>query len=729
MMLNDTSPKALHPNNINITLKQHQLAMLQRCIDIENNNENICGIMNDKPGTGKTFVVLSLINYFKLNKNSPQTNIIIVPQNIYTQWITSIEKFSSSLTYNKFIQYENIINLYMNPSILNNTDIIITTSSYYHIIATTLSSLNIKINRIFFDEIDTISNIVITKIDTDFIWFISASFNINYLGYYGDLIKNYDLENITCKCDEKFIDDNVYLEPPIKKYYVCNNLYIDNVLYNVISSKELKYVNSISYIYEKERADNEVELIDLIIKNNKSKLDFNQYQVDDSNKNILHYNNCITNTDKSYNSYNELINKLNDNIIQHKKYIIDLIENYQSSYKQSIKYIMDDIIDNYYNLNNIYDVCFNHLTNKNNSLELTNIITNIKKLIVNITNLLSLIDDMKDDNVMFYELWKISTDYKLYYENLMDEINNYIDIVNAPDEIEINNKRIEISNKVINENKKTLDIINENLNKINLDDNINDINTNSQNISNINEINEKIKMTGNLNITFEYFNENKKEFLKNYILNLKDKNTKVIIFADYSNVFHYIENICNEHNIKFIDLDKGNINEIDVSVNNYKFGDVNILLSNSTLFGCGMNFENADEILFIHNMNKNMEKQVIGRAQRLGRKTVLNIIYLQYFNEFNNIDYVDNDIINISKEDDVLNTDEDLTKYYENKQINNILNNIKNIDLTIISGNELETDDLCTTPINDNLNTSLSLFDIPDEPLDINLDELISSLG
>ena len=87
-----------HPININITLKKHQLAMLKRCKEIENKDTKF-GIMNDKPGTGKTYVILSLIYDTRLLK---KTNIIVVPQNIYSQWIISLENFSNDLSYKKF---------------------------------------------------------------------------------------------------------------------------------------------------------------------------------------------------------------------------------------------------------------------------------------------------------------------------------------------------------------------------------------------------------------------------------------------------------------------------------------------------------------------------------------------------------------------------------------------------------------------------------------------------
>ena len=108
-MLNNTSVKYEQPNDINIILKNHQLAMLYKCMEIEKKS-NIC-IMRDKPGAGKTYVILSFINELKkrnklLNNGqneTNETNIIIVPQNIYFQWIISIESFSENLNYGKYV--------------------------------------------------------------------------------------------------------------------------------------------------------------------------------------------------------------------------------------------------------------------------------------------------------------------------------------------------------------------------------------------------------------------------------------------------------------------------------------------------------------------------------------------------------------------------------------------------------------------------------------------------
>ena len=46
-----------------------------------------------------------------------------------------------------------------------------------------------------------------------------------------------------------------------------------------------------------------------------------------------------------------------------------------------------------------------------------------------------------------------------------------------------------------------------------------------------------------------------------------------------------------------------------------------------------MNLEMTTDIIIFHKMNDELEKQVIGRGQRLGRTSQLNVHYLCYENE------------------------------------------------------------------------------------------------
>jgi SNF2 family DNA or RNA helicase len=58
------------------------------------------------------------------------------------------------------------------------------------------------------------------------------------------------------------------------------------------------------------------------------------------------------------------------------------------------------------------------------------------------------------------------------------------------------------------------------------------------------------------------------------------------------------------------------------------------VLLNAKYFGAGLNLQFTDEIIIYHRMSKDLETQVIGRAQRLGRTESLKINYLCYDNEY-----------------------------------------------------------------------------------------------
>jgi hypothetical protein len=267
----------------------------------------------------------------------------------------------------------------------------------------------------------------------------------------------------------------------------------------------------------------------------------------------------------------------------------------------------------------------------------------------------------------------------------------------------------------------------ENNEKKNMDNN-NDDDNNDDNENN--ENNESINNDKNIEciLEIEKYPNNKNIFLKEFIQNI-DKKSKVIIFSDYSHVFHYIIDICNKYDIKYVDLDKGNIKDIDNVVNEYKYGNAQILLSNSTLFGCGMNFENSSHILFVHKMESEIEQQVIGRAQRMGRKSVLEIIYLQYENELEHKRKSKSNYINNYE----LNKSDELEGYYNEQQYYNLIENIQHLNFdeinplkSNISNNEILDLDLethCTE-----INNFIDLHQMHREYIDVNLEELISNL-
>ena len=140
-----------------------------------------------------------------------------------------------------------------------------------------------------------------------------------------------------------------------------------------------------------------------------------------------------------------------------------------------------------------------------------------------------------------------------------------------------------------------------------------------------NEIQNEILDTDEINKNFDKLN-NLEILLKN-----KKEGSKYLIFSEYDISFDNIIKIF-ENKYKYSYL-KGNKYIIQRILNDYKEGDLDILLVNIHNYGSGLNLENTTDIVMFHKFDANIENQVIGRAQRFGRKESLNIHYLLNQNE------------------------------------------------------------------------------------------------
>ena len=124
----------------------------------------------------------------------------------------------------------------------------------------------------------------------------------------------------------------------------------------------------------------------------------------------------------------------------------------------------------------------------------------------------------------------------------------------------------------------------------------------------------------------------KEESLVNILKNATD-NQKFIICSNHHNSFINIKAELTNHSITFKML-KGNSNILDKTIQDYKNGLVNVLLLDAENYGSGLNLEMTTDIIIYNNLGDSLEKQVIGRGQRLGRKNPLTVTYLQYNNEY-----------------------------------------------------------------------------------------------
>ena len=119
----------------------------------------------------------------------------------------------------------------------------------------------------------------------------------------------------------------------------------------------------------------------------------------------------------------------------------------------------------------------------------------------------------------------------------------------------------------------------------------------------------------------------------------KKPNGSFMIFAGYMETFSKIETKLKDLSIPYHIL-KGQSSTVKKYVDDFRDKKVRILMLNAQFFGAGMNLQMASDIIIYHRFTKEMEEQIIGRAQRLGRaiNEPLNVYYLLHDNESDNIE-------------------------------------------------------------------------------------------
>jgi len=520
----DSKRLIINDNPFKLKLKPHQEALLYRTLELDDkaSKTNIpFGIISDKPGSGKTFVILALIYYSVKYFNSKGANIIVVPHNIYNQWIEAINNFLGKLLkYICLIDYNEINLLFTNSSILYSYDIIITTPLYYDIFASTVNNINANVRRVFFDEADTMKNLLINSINSTMTWFISASISTVFdPNTYKAKIGKYDLDLPSilineCYCTDEFIDSNIKLPKLNEEKFICKDFYIDIILSNILDSEQIKFINA--HDYSKIRQECNGNMI-------KSNQEIVKYLYEYSHKIITDSNAVLKELEKNKVDAPDVKSKT----IKEKQIYLQRFELIKSL---AIKY-------------NLCCQCFSNINSTNTYKSPCNDLICMICYEKKINNCLTC---NKQHNV---DTW------------IEEKINN---------------------NKIIN----------------------------------------------------EFLSKSKydKFVILDSILEACDD--KIIIFSEYRGLNNYLKNYSIDNKIKFEELNGGNIKEINrILIAFREDPHVKILLIDNAYFGVGLNIEYTTDIIFFHNVDNKLKTQLIGRAQRFGRKDKLNVWEIKYFNE------------------------------------------------------------------------------------------------
>jgi len=113
----------------------------------------------------------------------------------------------------------------------------------------------------------------------------------------------------------------------------------------------------------------------------------------------------------------------------------------------------------------------------------------------------------------------------------------------------------------------------------------------------------------------------------------KPEEVKVLVFANYDESLLKVAQRLDENSIPYDKLG-GTGKDIHRMSLEFNDKDLNVLLINSVKYCASLNLQSATDVVFMHKiLNANVESQVSGRAQRIGRKHHLNIHYVLYDNE------------------------------------------------------------------------------------------------
>ena len=107
---------------------------------------------------------------------------------------------------------------------------------------------------------------------------------------------------------------------------------------------------------------------------------------------------------------------------------------------------------------------------------------------------------------------------------------------------------------------------------------------------------------------------------------------KFLVFSRYDNPFTAIEESISAMGVKTKQL-KGNKDAVASTLRGFQTGDLNCLLLNSHYAGSGLNITAATHVVLLHAMTHEEEKQILGRAYRMGRTEPLHFIKLLHQDE------------------------------------------------------------------------------------------------
>lgn len=622
--LDDTCPLAPQPKNLKAQLKPHQLALIQRCRDLEkgsvpimrSDGEKMCrgklstriGIIADKVGSGKSYVIMSLLtnndnndvefeplrhvstyafdNVIIEHNDDTQyskTSLLVIPHNLVKQWIIYLNTVAPALktliitTTKQLLQVHTIR--------LADYDVVMVSSTFYNsfihslrhnnIILETQQTFNFK--RVIFDEVDTSPLKSCEKVKAHFIWFVTASYkNLLYPKGHGlwdnrahryihiaegikcsGFIRNTFLQLIPAitnvlvvKNKDTFVDQSLQLPEIITRVVKCKTPRTISILHGLVDRNIINALNA-----------NDVEgAIQCINPGNRS-----------SEEHIINillekYTRALQNAKTMARMIREELIYDND-ALRDQEYAKAIKT--QEEYENKIKNIDERIRSS-----GTCCICYDDITNK------------------------TIVDCCK--NAFCFQCINYSLNIKQECPFCR-------------------HKPLGTDNLYVVRNHENMDAEDEHMHDAVIEE-ATDVSDTFEKIKNLEIIIKKVRAA---NATQQQAHSSTSP---------PHQPGKILIFSSFDNSFEQARNFLERENLRYALL-KGSHEVIASVVNQYKKSDLDILLINPRNYGSGLNLENTTDIIMMHKLDTEIERQVVGRAQRYGRSAPLRVWYLVHENE------------------------------------------------------------------------------------------------
>ena len=126
---------------------------------------------------------------------------------------------------------------------------------------------------------------------------------------------------------------------------------------------------------------------------------------------------------------------------------------------------------------------------------------------------------------------------------------------------------------------------------------------------------------------------------KQQVISILERNedSRILLFSGYDTTFIELQSALEQKNISYTLLN-GSDGSIQRKISEHKSGKVRVLCMNAKMMGAGLNLQHATDIILYHRQSDDLQKQIIGRAQRPGRnpEEPLRVWKLSYSMEYSN---------------------------------------------------------------------------------------------